>query len=279
MKKMFTLLAIALVFIATAQKQVQLISSTSNETVIEINASNFNLQNVNTPNGTEAVLKSDGATEIQKLGAPDLAKFSEALIIPNDKKMSVEIIEAEYEDIPNIHIAPSKGVISRNINPETVAYQYGEEYSQNNFFPENLASLSEPFIMRDVRGISVRIYPYQYNPVTKTLRVYSKLKVKVFATDETDNVNVLIEKKGKTAIQEDFAKVYSQFFLNSESNEKYTPLDEGTPGRMLVICYASFMSEMQAFVDWKNQKGILTEMVDIATIGNSASSIKSYVQI
>ena len=278
MKKMFTLLAIALVFIATAQKQVQLISSTSNETVIEINASNFNLQNVNTPNGTETVLKSDNATEIQKLGAPDLAKFSEPIIIPNDQKMAFEIIDAEYEDIPNVHIAPSKGVISRNINPETVAYQYGEEYSQNKFFPENLASLSEPFIMRDVRGISVRMYPYQYNPITKTLRVYSKLKIRVYATGQTDNVNVLVEKKGKTAIQEDFAKVYSQFFLNSETNEKYTPLDEGTPGRMLVICYASFMSEMQAFVDWKNQKGILTEMVDIASIGNSASAIKSYVQ-
>jgi hypothetical protein len=31
-------------------------------------------------------------------------------------------------------------------------------------------------------------------------------------------------------------------------------------------------------VDWKNQKGIFTEMVDVSTIGNTASAIKSYVQ-
>ena len=278
-KTIFTLFALAIIFIATAQKQVKLISSTVNETVIEVKANNFNLLNVNTPNGTETVLESKSASSIQKQGAPDLAKYSEAIIIPNDQKMAVEIIDAEYEDIPNIFIAPSKGVITRNINPNSVPYQYGIEYSQDKFFPENTVSLSEPFIMRDVRGISVKMYPYQYNPVTKTLRVYKTLKIKVYATGQTDNVNVLVSTRKQKDVQVDFAKVYATFFLNATSaSERYTPTAEGTPGRMLIIAKGSFMSEMQAFVNWKNQKGIFTEMVDVADVGNTSSAIKTYVQ-
>ena len=37
------------------------------------------------------------------------------------------------------------------------------------------------------------------------------------------------------------------------------------------------MDEMQPLVDWKNKKGIPTEIVDVASIGTSSSNIESYV--
>jgi len=46
---------------------------------------------------------------------------------------------------------------------------------------------------------------------------------------------------------------------------------------MLVICNDAFLSDMQPFVDWKNTKGIPTEMVSLSEIGSSSSSIDNYV--
>ena len=37
---------------------------------------------------------------------------------------------------------------------------------------------------------------------------------------------------------------------------------------MLVICHGDFLDEMQPFVDWKNYKGIPTDIVDVDSVGD-----------
>lgn len=37
--------------------------------------------------------------------------------------------------------------------------------------------------MRDLRGQALWIYPVQYNPVMKVMRVYSKITLRVYRTD------------------------------------------------------------------------------------------------
>ena len=46
---------------------------------------------------------------------------------------------------------------------------------------------------------------------------------------------------------------------------------------MLIISHGDFMDEMQPLVDWKNRKGIPTEMVSVSSIGSSSSAIESFV--
>jgi hypothetical protein len=47
---------------------------------------------------------------------------------------------------------------------------------------------------------------------------------------------------------------------------------------MLIITYDSFWSEMLPFVEWKNMKGIPTEMINVSIIGNDANNIKNYIE-
>ena len=72
------------------------------------------------------------------------------------------------------HITPSKGSLKRNINPADVPYSFGAEYSINAFYPAELATMSEPYNLRNARGVAIQVSPYQYNPVTKVLRVLPK---------------------------------------------------------------------------------------------------------
>ena len=47
---------------------------------------------------------------------------------------------------------------------------------------------------------------------------------------------------------------------------------------MLIVCYDSFIDEMEPFVEWKRMKGIPTEIISVSDIGGSSSSITNFVE-
>ena len=229
---------------------------------------------VNTPQGQKTIISLENSTPILEAGAPDIPKVATSLIVPDNQNMTVEVTYSNFVEYQNIDIAPSKGNFTRDIDPSTVPYTYGPAYSQNQFYPGTLAELKEPYILRDFRGQTVLTYPFQYNPVTKVLRVYNNLTVNVHTASGTV-VNPFNRIQPLTKVEKEFSNVYDHQFLNYYSNHKYTPLDEH--GRMLIICYGNFMAAMQPFVDWKNDEGIPTEIVNVTTAGATAAAIKTYV--
>ena len=70
----------------------------------------------------------DKGTPIIELGAPDLPKITTSIIIPDNGNMSISIINVEYEEVQNIKIAPSKGNLTRDINPASIPYTFGKVY-------------------------------------------------------------------------------------------------------------------------------------------------------
>jgi len=208
-----------------------------------------------------------------EMGQPQLPRISESLLIPDEARMEVKVLRSEYYEIAGIDIAPSKGTILRTVDPASVPYVFGPEYSQNAFFPGVLAEGRDPYILHDVRGMVVDLYPFQYNPATRTLRVYETLEVEVVAAGVAD-VNVLDRKTVKARPSASFEKIYSDLFGNYAGNRVEPP---GEDGDMLIISYGPFMSAVQPLVDWKNTIGISTTMVDVAVIGNNATAIKSYI--
>ena len=254
--------------------QVNLVSSRSNSLIIDFTVSKVNLGNSTLNNYVIPKIKE--GTPIQIKGAPNLQKLTATFIIPDKAKMSWRIVNSEYREYHNVNIAPSKGIITRDKNPDAIPFTFGKVYSVNKFFPGNLAELKTPFIQRSVRGQTIWVYPLQYNPVTKTLRVYTKLEIEVYENGQ-DTRNILTDKIKKHTNTPGMTQIFKKTFINY-SVSKYTPIEEGTPGRMLIICYDNFTSTVQPLVDWKKQKGIDVDLVPLSTIGSTASDIKSYVQ-
>ena len=166
--------------------QTSVVSSTLETTVLRFEIPGFYMEEVKTPNGKEFILMLDETSPLLSLGDPDLLKLTTSIMIPDLAQMDLEVLSAEFVEFSNISIAPSKGNLTRDIDPSTVPYIYGKHYNQNQFFPGTLAELREPYIIRDFRGQTVVVYPFQYNPVTKTLKVYSELEIKVTKTGMTD---------------------------------------------------------------------------------------------
>ncbi|MEI6852876.1 MAG: C25 family peptidase propeptide domain-containing protein, partial [Bacteroidota bacterium] len=254
--------------------KVSLISPDVQNPSFNVDIKGFMSNTVSTTAGIQKTISIENSTPILEAGAPDIPKVTTTLIVPDNQNMEVVVTFSGWVDYQNIEIAPSKGNFTRNIDPATVPYVFGPAYSQNQFYPGTLASLKEPFILRDFRGQTVVTYPFQYNPVTKVLRVYNNLSVSLHSTTGTV-VNPLFRTQALTSIDKEFGNVYGSQFLNYTSNHKYTPLNEH--GKMLIVCYDAYMTAMQPLVDWKNDEGIPTQMVSTSTAGSTAAAIKAYV--
>ena len=257
------------------QNKVILESSNNDVNTLVFQLESYSFRDVQTPKGTAKVIQAGDLSPMLIAGAPDLPKFTASLAIPDLGNMKVKVTYTEYEDIKNILIAPSKGNLTRNIDPSTVPYHYGEVYQTDRLYPSALTSLDEPYIMRDIRGQALHVFPFRYNPVTRTLRVYSTVKVEVFPGDRPGK-NQLYRNAGLSQITKEFGKIYRHHFINySAFQSRYTPLEE--EGSMLIICYDDWVDEMQSFVNWKNTIGRPTTIVPVSVAGSTAAQIKSFV--
>lgn len=251
-----------------------LLSTDQQSSTIQITINGFEQEVVTTPQGQAVVIRNADATQLLEAGSPDLPKLTTSVAIGATDRMVVRVVSSSFTDYPNITVAPSKGNLYRNIDPQSVDYTWGAAYQTNRFFPGELVSLREPHIIRDVRGQTAVVYPYQYNPVTKVLRVYSEITIAVEKADN-NGANVLTARNPQPTLSREFDQIYKRHFINYASLTDYTPVSE--EGNMLVICYDDFMPAMEEFVEWKNTIGIPTEMVDVATIGATSSAIMDYI--
>ncbi|MCL2042255.1 MAG: C25 family cysteine peptidase, partial [Bacteroidales bacterium] len=239
----------------------------------EVNAAE--LIAVNTDNGKAFIATSDNAPLMLQERCPEMFFLTMAFIIPDTGSSELEIAYGAYQEFDNIEIAPSKGNLSRSVDPATVPYVKGEVYQRDDFYPGTLASLREPFIMRDVRGQSVDVYPVQYNPVTKVLRLYSEITVTITNTPKA-GINEFTNQKRNRTIEPAFSDIYSRLFINnSVMQSRGYPTEE--EGELLIICHPTFMDDMKPYIDWKRTMGRKTIMVSTATSGTTATAIKTYI--
>ncbi|MBL7896648.1 MAG: T9SS type A sorting domain-containing protein [Bacteroidia bacterium] len=273
--------AILLVMVAVStvysDVPVTIVSSTPKEMVIKLGHPDYTLSQVATVRGNEyKVVLKDGSSILEK-GNPDLSKYSIPVSIPENCEMTFELVSAQYDEFQNILIAPSKGTLSRSININEVPFEYNSNYTQNNFFPSSAIKTSNSYFIRNMKGQNLIVNPFSYNPVTKTLRVYKNMEIKLSFVNSMKN-------KSQVKFQDDkeYTAIYNDHFINhnlasAHSKINYTPINED--GDMLVICHDAFASKMTPFVEWKNLKGLRTTMVLKSTINANPTpaQIKSYI--
>ncbi len=260
---------------ASINPEIDILETFDDGLTLKLSLNSYMLRQVETPNGVEVVVNSPECPNVRVKGLPDLPYITTSLNIPNQGGVKVEVISSTFETLSNISVAPSKGSLLRKVNPADVPYEYGRAYQIDEFLPMEQSSLGEPYILRDLRGINLELYPFSYNAVDKELRIYSEIVVRIKYNNNSSK-NELASNKNNTS--EEFIHIYNKAFLNYQNSEKYIPVGEGAPGKMLIICADDYQSAMPDFVQWKKEKGIDVELVLMSTVGSNSNDIKSYVQ-
>jgi hypothetical protein len=254
-----------------------LVSSSEDQIQVRLQVPGFYTTAVNTPRGEAYIISMPKAVSTAQAGEPNVPMTGIPVMIGDQARMDIRVVNAKYQDFEGIEVAPSKGDFPRSIDPATVPYTYGECYNQDAFFPASNVGLYDPYIIRDFRGQNMVVYPFAYNPVTKTLRVYYDMTVEMYKVDDNGE-NIMTSRRSNTVkLDPDFKSVYQRHFINYEAGmAKYTPVDE--EGDLLIICYDSFISSMTDFVNWKKTRGINTTIVGTSTAGTTYSAIQTYIK-
>ena len=258
------------------QTRITVLSKSATETTLTLSLSSIDKTSVMTPQGEAFVIGFQEGTPLLQAGAPDLSKYATLLQIPDNGRMAIEILVSDYQDFPYTSVAPSKGNLLRNVDPATVPFIYGSTYEHNAFFPEKLADLQQAFIMRDLRGQALWIYPLQYNPATKMLRFYSSITVRVYQTGGQGE-NELKHNRERD-LSRPFQQLNQKLFSNYEDPSSPESGNGTEPEKMLVIAKDEFIPALEPFVAWKRQMGIHTTVVPISEVGADPSALYNYVK-
>ena len=255
--------------------QTTLVASSENQITVNMQVPGFYTFEVTTPRGKANIISVPRTVSTAAAGEPNLPMIAVPAIIGDQQHYSIRLIDAQYTDFP-IEVAPSKGDFPRSVNPDDVPYTYGEAYSTDAFFPAQNVGLYDPYILRDFRGQNMVFYPFAYNPVTHTLRVYYNMTVEMYSDGQLGE-NTLSRRSSEVRMDPEFGALYQNHFINyNQGLSKYNAVDE--TGELLIICHDAFMDAMQPFVNWKKQIGRPVTMVGTSVSGSTSDAIKTYIQ-
>ena len=221
-------------------------------------------------------------------GAPDLPGKGQLLAVPNGATVSVRILQARTETVTGVDLAPAPQIPLASDRGPLQFVRDENIYAKNAFYPASPISLSPVRRIRGVPTIALGITPFQYNPVSRELRIYRDLHL---AVDFVGGNGCFGERRLRNPWWE---PVLEGLLLNYES---LTPLGEverceqaadtesrtGRPTdgyEYVIICQdsPSFVAWADSLRRWRSEQGIRTGVVTTAELGgNSTTAIESYL--
>ncbi len=253
---------------------VRLIEQDGDRLVLEARVGGFEREPVLLDGHTHYRIRLPHAAGEPTAGEPDLPDLRATIAIPPDRAMRVRVIDAEWIDVPGTPVAPSPGVLPRDVDPASVPHRFSETYHTPGLHPAEPAVGRRPFILRDVRGMVVECNVMQADPLDETLRVFTRMVLEV-APDGPARVNRLDRAFGTRPVDPQFARLYRDRFLNLDAH-RYEPLLE--TGGLLIIAHDAFVPDVAPLRDWKLQKGIPTSLVAVSEIGDRPEDIRDYIR-
>lgn len=122
-------------------------------------------------------------TKLNNNGKPELPMFRQLLLIPNNTRIKVKEKPGEALIFTEAEIYPSQAVMRAlpvsKINFRTPFLKDTETYTKNKLWPGEFYSLEARKTIRGQEFTAICLYPFQYNPVTKELKVYKDLEVTI----------------------------------------------------------------------------------------------------
>ncbi len=293
--KKFALLISCLAFIAVGiqgqtysytgnwgKQGFNLIESKTNAVQIVYSVTRFDLQPVMVEGQTMKNINLPGTFLFSDEGMPNLPSKSKFIAIPQGAKPVLKIISDRRETIHNIEIAPSPRIPADN-HPDFPLVRNQMIYSKNAWYPESPVQISD---IQQIRGVDVVVFgitPFQYNPVTKDLIVYTDLKVEItfeggngqfgdlaFRSYWWDPIlkDNILNQASLPAI--DYNQRLQSYPQKSRVNEcEYIILTPTGP---------DFLSWADSIKKFRSQQGILTKIFTIDEIGgNTATAIETFI--
>ena len=204
---------------------------------------------------------------IDSIGLPVLPQKTFTLSLPaNVETVSASVTNTSYSTIDlTSHILPCQEDISK----DSIVFNYTIDntyYSSGGGAFNTLYEMDDIFDVHGVKGVSLSVMPFIYNPSKKQLRILQQATITLSYT--CDSVG-----DSTYSISQVWDDYLSRFFDN------YTPTlrSNSTTGRYLIITHPLFASTIQQFADYKRNIGFEVNVVSTEYTGVTVNMVKNII--
>ena len=247
---------------------------------VEFNVPEMALEDLVIDGETMQMVMIPGIFLPNNAGAPNLPGTGRMIAIPQGATVTVQILSSTTEYFQNVNIAPAPPIQFENDNSPPVYAKDSEIYGNNSYYPENPIFVSDPSGMRGVDYVILGITPFQYNPVTRELVIYTNLRVQVnfvggnghFGEDRLRSRHWEPILAGNLLNYSTLPKIdFSERFTNPGETENVEYL-------IIVPDDADFIAWADTIKQWRTLQGIKTGVATLSEIGgNTTTAIENYI--
>lgn len=267
----------------TESKGIRLEQSSPTASRIHFSLPKINLETVDVSGKIFANLSIKDWSNLDVKGYPALPYTSFDIALPNDVISVQSHLEHEvWRSLPTAKIVSSKGQFDRSQNPQEIAYSFSGIYESNKSFPGSALKSGSIFTFRDVKGTNVRLVPFKYDFGTGMLSILESADI-VIEANRPIGASSVAEMSGTSNVDESFASVYSNHFVNFDTSVQDSS-DRGmthfvkVTNKVLIVTHPKFEAGLADFVKWKIEKGLDVAVVKIASSGATYNDVSTIIK-
>ncbi len=244
----------------------------------------FEFKSVNINANDYSVIDFAGEESHGPAGEPDLPSFVRFILIPPQSGVDINIKHISFRTESDHNILPRQPVTQ--IDAEQVDLQFGDRFNDkyarlvesadfDGFYPSEPVRIEKPAIMRGYRILPVVVYPVQWNPQTKELRVIENLDFELDFTSNLNRINI-IDDPHRRKPSESVYKFVSNLVLNPPEPER----DIGVRNGSIIYVmggWGDVEDRLEPLIEWRRRMGWTVEIVNDVQ-PNNANSVKAAIQ-
>lgn len=199
-----------------------------------------------------------------ELGAPAVLTTYFSMLTGSNPGLDIKIIEKEAYVVDNVLLYPSQPAPAINPDHKNEIAPFTKNsslYESNADFPSSIAGIYNKMEYRGNYITSIWLSPMSYNPVTKQLTVYTKLKATI--TLKTPLVSAIADRISAISLLKNNA-MNAQYFLNTKRARE---IDDDDADDVIIITTDEFKEAADSLALWQRQKGY-----DVKVVSNSSWS-------
>ncbi len=177
--KSYLIVILALLPLALLNGTVSVISQSQDELTLEFNLPEYQIEHQQINGSTwERIVTDFGGVHAEE-GFPEVRIYSEAIAIPIDGDISIQVTELKSTVLKNINLKPVYKLVVENEEVDYVFYQNPQVYHSSQLYPLQIVQKGESAFTGDRNFVPLQIYPFQYNAANKELVVNTSFTIRV----------------------------------------------------------------------------------------------------
>lgn len=204
------------------------------------------------------IITIPGFSSMSTPGKPALPLKVENVLLPGNARVHVEVIDSESHTFTGYMVQPALTPATDTEGADPPQFVIDQTtYNTNDYYPANPVYVHQESFIRGNKVAGIAIAPVQFNPVTGTLRVYTRLRYRITYDsglsfqDMADNSSPhYLEMYRNIAINEDQIPKYAASYKGDEQDIDY-----------IIVTHNDLLASADSLALWRSMTGYRVEII------------------